>query len=442
MMAIACVTEAIRDPAGKVPYGLIPPAQINTIFQTAIEVPDMVGTSQVHEFLIDRVARRRAPLIMPWNFKEPRALRMEDEDWKPLRDRHTILIIATMRRGKPSIGCFNSYTKYDLEYCHKRDIIARLKHLDWYKLKDSTTQLFSPNGLFTSVPVANQTNRGGWQPCGYHTILNGWAIAMGLGRHINADVKLTPDDYEEIYKLVNLALGGRADFWLIYSFLLDIGFLYYLRDDFYRKIKYAEDPANEDEEIDEILDFFDTGGAKYFDRTVCMAGNSQEEVEKNKWNGETVLANIHEETKADEDEEDVLAATLAESQKSPTLPHIESSETSPPTTRSDYITVTETTASTLLEKLLKRLKDITKDCEPPGVEMLDRLLRKGAHLAWFVLQRLTKGTISRRDCARNKSFEQLAGDLLGKDNVHLAPALMQAIVDIVRELLGGDKPLS
>lgn len=63
------------------------------------------------------------------------------------------------------------------------------------------------------------------------------------------------------------------------------------------------------------------------------------------------------------------------------------------------------------------------------------------HLAWYFQRRLTQGTISGRESARNKSFEELALELLGSEYFYLAPVLFQAMAAVMHELIGGEPAL-
>jgi hypothetical protein len=53
------------------------------------------------------------------------------------------------------------------------------------------------------------------EPCGIHTILNGWAVAMGLEHHIDVKKKTKKEDYMDAVTFIELALSGYCDFWLI-----------------------------------------------------------------------------------------------------------------------------------------------------------------------------------------------------------------------------------
>ncbi|KAF2494018.1 hypothetical protein BU16DRAFT_540549 [Lophium mytilinum] len=70
-----------------------------------------------------------------------------------------------------------------------------------------------PREIFWA-PAAQQPN--GWG-CGYHTVCNAWAIALGL--EINEAFQATEDFYRDARELFILATGGNANYRLIYGFL-------------------------------------------------------------------------------------------------------------------------------------------------------------------------------------------------------------------------------
>lgn len=73
-------------------------------------------------------------------------------------------------------------------------------------------------------------------------------------------------------------------------------------------------------------------------------------------------------------------------------------------------------------------------------ETMATLARACSHLAWFVRQRLNGGTVSGREVATSKTFEQLAAELLGRD-VHLSAIMMHALATVVHGLYDGEQAL-
>lgn len=67
-----------------------------------------------------------------------------------------------------------------------------------------------------SMPVVRQTDK---TSCGIHTILNAWALALGLLPAPDRKPPLPLSFYKQATELINLALAGCVDLYAIYSFL-------------------------------------------------------------------------------------------------------------------------------------------------------------------------------------------------------------------------------
>ncbi|KAI4942131.1 hypothetical protein J4E91_010330 [Alternaria rosae] len=66
------------------------------------------------------------------------------------------------------------------------------------------------------IPVAPQPTD---NECGYYTILNAWALALGLQPNINVFPSWTAQFFQDLVDVIHIARVGRADWRLIYAFL-------------------------------------------------------------------------------------------------------------------------------------------------------------------------------------------------------------------------------
>ncbi|KAI4682346.1 uncharacterized protein J4E88_005236 [Alternaria novae-zelandiae] len=66
------------------------------------------------------------------------------------------------------------------------------------------------------IPVAPQPTD---NECGYYTILNAWALALGLQPNINFFPSWTAQFFQDLIDVIHIARVGRADWRLIYAFL-------------------------------------------------------------------------------------------------------------------------------------------------------------------------------------------------------------------------------
>lgn len=88
------------------------------------------------------------------------------------------------------------------------------------------------------------------------------------------------------------------------------------------------------------------------------------------------------------------------------------------------------------KKFLCKIRGLGDDDLPATT--VERLMRSCFRLAWYIERRLTHGAISERECARSKSFENVALELLGEKYFHLAPVLLQAMAAVMHELIGSE----
>ncbi|KAE9981747.1 hypothetical protein EG328_011445 [Venturia inaequalis] len=96
----------------------------------------------------------------------------------------------------------------------------------------------------------------------------------------------------------------------------------------------------------------------------------------------------------------------------------------------------------ITNRLLVQIQKITHSSTPLTPEELRRSLRGSAHLGWFVRQRLHKGTISGREYAQTRKFEELTLLLVGKENWVRIPVVLQALANVMHDILDGDAKLS
>lgn len=121
-------------------------------------------------------------------------------------------------------------------------------------------------------PSPSQIDAELWSSCGIHTILNAWVIAMGLEPALNVDRKLRDDDYTRCVAVINMALKGQADFWLIYFFLKDVRYIKDVLDDSGIAIEVPTIASLRDGDTGRDMRILTHGGARYFDQTICMKG--------------------------------------------------------------------------------------------------------------------------------------------------------------------------
>lgn len=96
----------------------------------------------------------------------------------------------------------------------------------------------------------------------------------------------------------------------------------------------------------------------------------------------------------------------------------------------------------IINQLFVQIQEITQNPTPLTPEQLRLALRGSAHLGWYVRQRLHHGTISGRESAKIKNFEQLAFELVGRNNWHTVPVVLQALAGVMHDILNGDPKLS
>ncbi|KAE9967735.1 hypothetical protein BLS_006209 [Venturia inaequalis] len=460
-MAIVSVSEAIEHPLGQNPYSLLSVAQISSIYQ----FPEAVEETTV--------ARPGRLLIFPWNFhaepwkrcvlyswkathplQQPKDV-LEDKQEKgpeskndddpqsekkagkpPLQvddpPRHTIMIVAEMFNGHPWFRVYNSNTAYKFDIVEMTFIVKALETIHWFP-KPRSRPVPIPE-MFTIVPTMNQYGAGTKQPCGIHTILNGWAVAMGLESLINPHCILNDDGYDSAIHLISLVVGGRADFWLIFHWMTEREFIYKPRKKTGRTISFQDVslPANMDTE-DHILSLFTEGGARYFDQSIPMVDDNHLDIITQAAIDREALSVLQTDAEQDQASAETGGSASRSSSEVSTTPDPELSNV--PGSKS-------TLKEGIIHQISKAFQEITRGKTPPTLEELHKTLRGCSHLAWYLRQRLHHGPISGRECATRKSFEEIALEITGKTGFFSVPALLQVLTMVMHEMLDGEAALA
>lgn len=142
-------------------------------------------------------------------------------------DRHLVCVFADRiyppeyPDGVPWIRFLDSVPDYVKD--HDQGLITNgLNLLCWLQGAENRGNSLPVPILWAWVSVAPQT--GAYKDldaCGIHAILNGWVMAMGLGDRIDKTTDFEADHYRRIIKLIELAMSGDCDFWLLYSFMVE-----------------------------------------------------------------------------------------------------------------------------------------------------------------------------------------------------------------------------
>lgn len=164
------------------------------------------------------------------------------------------------------------------------DILLKPANPQWFQAKTihrgvQTADAREP-ALFATVEATDQKGaEGERQPCGVHTIHNGWALAIGLGHRINPGCRLVEQDYLEAIAVIQLALSGHCDFWLIYCFMLKTKFIHGSPPRKWPVTRAAdlseEDGKISDALIDNLHKILSVDGVKIFDRTLAIQGEGR-----------------------------------------------------------------------------------------------------------------------------------------------------------------------
>lgn len=277
------------------------------------------------------------------------------------------------------------------------------------------------------------------QPCGVHTILNGWAYCMGLNKRINKQFKMPEDVFNSAIELIELALAGHCDFWLIYWWMETFQFIKPLvqppgfpQTSQQISLAHGNRPKRVLEHADLVLGGHHLwvhsrlieNGARFFDQTIRFDSNDD-------------LDRMANQALDKENEEWALVQERA------TIHSEVFPRSSPGTHQHQSMSEDKISTKAMKEQIrslvMDQFQNVNKNSDFDDATMAI-LTRACSHLAWFVRQRLNGGTVSGREVSANKTFEQLAIELLGR-NFHLSAIFMHAVATVVHGLLDGDPAL-
>ena len=252
LVPIAAVTEAITYRTER--------GMRNHIFDiTTVDNMDLAKQWAIDkrpggEINLVKSIRPGRPLLVPWIFskedqiaitgqtRSTKEVSKANEKAAEKHEIHTFLLLISMNRGCCEIRVYDSYL---LPFRQDRVLWPGLvklvkdavRSIEWFP--ESTPAMVvipgtddSRFGPEVEVQVAHQI--GGW-PCGIHTIINAWTVAMNLlpnpnflreeqtrgkeGETSNSDIF-----YQSAVTLINLVVAGYADSDIIYAFLVGRGF--------------------------------------------------------------------------------------------------------------------------------------------------------------------------------------------------------------------------
>ncbi|KAE9967737.1 hypothetical protein BLS_006211 [Venturia inaequalis] len=445
-IAILSVTQAILDSNNTPMYG---------IFNSMVMYPARLDADKGGDTLpLIRIAPAKRPLIMAWMIgAQDRGESMEvikEEHYggdieayrKALVDRekkkkmlaektkeqeengpgqHIVCVAAEIvhtslyPHGMPSIRVFDSL-RAGFWNPPVAEIVNLLTNLRWYYGDGPVQSLPEPVIIHWPEVSTQNGNHAPMQTCGIHTILNGWTVAIGMGQHIISSKTPTREDYRDALRLVELVYTGCADFWLIYDFLSEKGFIrppYPLNE-----LKALRRKKIDGEKVDTFINTLAAVGAQFFDRTVGIPN------EQDKWQEQRVNEAM------DRENNGGVTPDTSEIQAIKSVEEFEREAATQP----------ERLKNEIQSRVKRELGRMTKNPDFDD-ETMATLARACSHLAWFVRQRMNGGTVSGREVAAHKTFEQLAGELLGR-NFHLSAIMMHAMATVVHELYDGDRALS
>lgn len=441
-LAIVSVTEAILDPSDNTPmYGLID--------QTFVEV---ARTGSIGD---RRVLRPGRPLIMAWMIQKPAfevGNSREQEKINKMREgeakkaaqealsakimshlhsaagRHIVCIVVEKvpspdgAEGRPLIRVMDSlYSSY---WEPPRQLVEDcLTNIQWFQ--GPPVRPLPKTALWRWDEVAEQSVAHELQPCGIHTVLNGWAVAMGLERRINTGCELEEKGYKNAMALIDLAFQGRCDWWLIYAFLTASKFVH--KPPEIRALPAY--PHNVD--IAFVIQALYNDGARFFDTTFEIQ-NDRGSIESNEWMEEYTWRGMESEDRK---------AKKAKNNTTPPKVDVPEAQRSTPGT-AEEVESNDSSKQAIVHRLSQEVQRITKSKTSPTLQDLQKTLRGCSHLAWYLRQRLHHGPISGRECATRKSFEEIALEMAGQTSFLSVSAHLQALTAVMHEILDGDEILA
>jgi hypothetical protein len=139
---------------------------------------------------------------------------------------HTVLVVIQMEEGEPIVSIIDSKAYYfgpELRERMFKIAVGVMRDFRWWRYSfDKYEDVPEPESAYR-LPCAQQPSD---HECGYLTILNGWALALGLELNVHAaplwDYKPAGVDanfYSAVLEMCHYARLGVAEWRLIYAFL-------------------------------------------------------------------------------------------------------------------------------------------------------------------------------------------------------------------------------
>ncbi|RDI78409.1 hypothetical protein Vi05172_g11629 [Venturia inaequalis] len=498
VLAVDCVTEAIKDEEGQPAYALF----THGLYDVTAE-PYTQGPTTI-------VARNEKELILAWMLN---AYRHTDFSGKPDRQKedaeasmHIICINAVhVSEQEDYIYVFDSFPGLEEKgkaIFNKKELQDCLTATAWLKGKKLT---YVERNDRNKALAAHQLRGSTRKSCGIHSILNGWAVAMGIRDWLDPTVALREADYVDAIYLIKLVVCGLCDFWTIFAFMRHIR-LIILPEEVKKYAQYhnmiyksgvdKDKPAIKTmgtSAIDRLVSTMKTEGVHFFDRTVGMTGDISNKNKKIRQNGEASLEKrrlaaldishtfadddsserivrekkLHEELEANFERAKAALDAQAPStntasntdaapilptanESAPTLPglkekiqerirvviekHQRSRPDSKPQDKGVH-TPPDTNANASINEAINTNTE-NNDPYAQANQQLTQALGRCHNLAFLVKDQLNPSSFRpRRDC-RVKTFNHLAQEVLGTDNFIPVPLIMKAVVEVVAEEFG------
>lgn len=145
---------------------------------------------------------------------------------------HTVLAVAQLDKDNAlTVSVLDSQTKhYTMEARGEifRRVMATVQHSHWWRHQFASWEDVSKPDAARWIPCAQQP---GNDECGYYTILNTWALALGLELNPHsapvwdASAQGTRNLYQTVLDIAHLARLGEVNWKLIHDFLRCYGFV-------------------------------------------------------------------------------------------------------------------------------------------------------------------------------------------------------------------------
>ncbi|KAF1830992.1 hypothetical protein BDW02DRAFT_607573 [Decorospora gaudefroyi] len=146
----------------------------------------------------------------------------------PFLDRYHIVLLAIDldEHGEPTFSILDSKSYHfsaESRATVHRAAVNLFRGSHWWKGVFEESELDKHCPKYTSwIPVSQQ---GRHTECGFYTILNAWALALGLRPDPNVNIDWTDQFFTDMLDVIHLARIGRADWELISLFLECRGFV-------------------------------------------------------------------------------------------------------------------------------------------------------------------------------------------------------------------------